>query len=412
MDAAGMTREGKEALMKDWRGLCQGLSAAPCCFLLSAFRSDSDEYPEISFDLNDEEGTEATQTEEEAALHEQYDAALREAKRVIIILHGNAGSRALAFRVEKARLFSAHFAAHVLALDYRGFGDSTGWPTQDGLIADTMLLWRWLKSVSPLNPLQTAMMAAPCKHPFFSRLRFASLFLSFVVCFLQSAVAGEVYIYGSSLGSAVATAMAASISSDADLRGLILEAPFPDLHTAVQYHPTSRIFTLIPAVRRKLLELVGNAWNTTEMITDVRTPVLVMHGAKDGDIPIHLGQAVYAAALRAGLPARFVELPLSDHDNQHRFGDWLEALTDFIDGVDEQGRAANAKSAPAQAPSTTLDAVPEVLGARKYPSFEDRKPQAQAPGAPMPDKASQVAATAEAEEGGAGPDADAPREEL
>lgn len=36
---------------------------------------------------------------------------------------------------------------HVFAIDYRGYGDSTGWPSETGVVKDVMVLFNFIKSV-------------------------------------------------------------------------------------------------------------------------------------------------------------------------------------------------------------------------------------------------------------------------
>jgi abhydrolase domain-containing protein 12 len=62
----------------------------------------------------------------------------------ILFLHGNAATRAFAARVQHYLTFSSRFSSNVLAIDYRGFGDSTGTPSEQGLIKDARAAWDWL----------------------------------------------------------------------------------------------------------------------------------------------------------------------------------------------------------------------------------------------------------------------------
>ena len=64
----------------------------------------------------------------------------------------------------------------VFALDYRGFGDSTGEPTEEGLVRDARYLYDWLHNASQSQR--------------------------------------KIYIWGQSLGSAVACQLAARLSDD------------------------------------------------------------------------------------------------------------------------------------------------------------------------------------------------------
>lgn len=53
-----------------------------------------------------------------------------------VYLHGNALNRAAPFRVLSYKLLSGVQDANVVAIDYRGFGDSDSFPTEDGVVQD------------------------------------------------------------------------------------------------------------------------------------------------------------------------------------------------------------------------------------------------------------------------------------
>ncbi|XP_055757915.1 lysophosphatidylserine lipase ABHD12-like isoform X2 [Salvelinus fontinalis] len=78
---------------------------------------------------------------------EWYQDSLGAGIPIIIYLHGNGGTRAASHRVGLIRVLSA-IGYHVLALDYRGFGDSTGEPTEVGLTTDALYLYQWVKARS------------------------------------------------------------------------------------------------------------------------------------------------------------------------------------------------------------------------------------------------------------------------
>lgn len=89
----------------------------------------------------------------------------------------------------------------VFSFDYRGFGDSTGEPTEEGLVKDARYVYDWLHRMTD------------------GRRR--------------------IYIWGQSLGSAVACQLAARLSDDESLStlgGLVMEAPFINMHQALQTH--------------------------------------------------------------------------------------------------------------------------------------------------------------------------------
>ena len=63
---------------------------------------------------------------------------------VILFFHGNAATRAVSCRIEYYRGFSSRLSANVLAIDYRGFADSTGEPSEAGLLSDGRSAFDWL----------------------------------------------------------------------------------------------------------------------------------------------------------------------------------------------------------------------------------------------------------------------------
>ena len=64
----------------------------------------------------------------------------------ILFLHGNGGTRVLPSRVQHYQAFASRLRANVFAPDYRGYGDSTGTPSEAGVILDARTSWDWLRS--------------------------------------------------------------------------------------------------------------------------------------------------------------------------------------------------------------------------------------------------------------------------
>lgn len=63
----------------------------------------------------------------------------------VIFFHGNAANRAASYRVSLYSSISTRLGANVLAIDYRGYGDSTGTPSEAGLLKDGQAAWTWLE---------------------------------------------------------------------------------------------------------------------------------------------------------------------------------------------------------------------------------------------------------------------------
>ena len=77
------------------------------------------------------------------------DAHIRTALRThptVHFLHGNCATRVLRQRVQHYQAFAVRLRVNVLAPDYRGFGDSTGVPSEVGLTTDVLAAWDWLRA--------------------------------------------------------------------------------------------------------------------------------------------------------------------------------------------------------------------------------------------------------------------------
>lgn len=64
--------------------------------------------------------------------------------KTVLFFHGNAASRAVGFRSLLLTLWSTKLDANILAIDYRGFGDSEGIPSEAGLAIDARAAWDYV----------------------------------------------------------------------------------------------------------------------------------------------------------------------------------------------------------------------------------------------------------------------------
>lgn len=179
-----------------------------------------------------------------------FEASLLQADCVVLSLHGNAGNRGTRDRVAEDRMLAsqAHSGnCHVIAIDYRGFGDSSGWPThwpsEESTAEDSMALWSWLEHrlISSVegNPDKQPQDAVDtdktCNHGCESKLP-------------------NVFIYGHSLGCAISTQLAGRLSSRTStgsrhslpLAGLILVSPFTSVADVARDYPYTAFLRLVP----------------------------------------------------------------------------------------------------------------------------------------------------------------------
>ncbi|OQO08686.1 hypothetical protein B0A48_06556 [Cryoendolithus antarcticus] len=72
--------------------------------------------------------------------------------RVVVYFHGNAGHVAQGWRTDTYRILTLQPNTHVVTIDYRGFGHSSGSPTESGLITDGVALVNWVLHTAKIPP--------------------------------------------------------------------------------------------------------------------------------------------------------------------------------------------------------------------------------------------------------------------
>jgi fermentation-respiration switch protein FrsA (DUF1100 family) len=203
---------------------------------------------------------------------------------VVAYFHGNGGN--IGHRSERLRAF-ARLGYGVLLLEYRGFGGNPGVPSEAGLIAD---------GAAALD--------------FLGRCGIGT---------------ERIVLYGESLGSGVAVALAAQRS----IAALILEAPFTSVAEVAQYH-----YAFVPAYA-----LVRDRFDSAARIGSVRAPILVLHGERDRVVPLRFGRALFDAAPE---PKEMWVARGAGHEDLAFFG-VCETVRSFIER--RAGLAAGSKAA-------------------------------------------------------------------
>ena len=214
---------------------------------------------------------------EHGELHAWWIPAEKHAAPTVLYLHGNA--RNIAHNLESVLRYR-ELGCNLLLVDYRGYGKSTGGkPSEDKVYEDAEAAWQYLLKRRGVKPQQT-------------------------------------FIYGLSLGSAIAVDLAVRHPEAA---GLIMESSFTSMRAMGELR-----YEFLPVDL-----LLNQRFETLQKIQQLKIPVLLIHGTWDQIIPYEMSQRLFAVAPQ---PKSLLLIEGGDHDNSRAIG-WVEyrnAVTAFI----------------------------------------------------------------------------------
>lgn len=191
---------------------------------------------------------------------------------VVLFHHGNAGN--ISHRLQSLRLLH-EMGASVLIFDYRGFGQSTGRPSEAGLLIDARTAYQWLIDDQQLSP-------------------------------------DSIVLFGRSLGAAVAAHLATEVEACA----LVLESSFSSLDAVARHH-----YPWLPV--RWLLRL---HFPVDQWLADTLLPTLIIHSREDEIIPFSHAERLLERAQGDG---RLLEI---QGDHNHGF---LQSGQQYRQGLGE-----------------------------------------------------------------------------
>lgn len=171
--------------------------------------------------------------------------------RTVLFCHGNAGN--ISHRLDTLILFH-ELGLNCLIVDYRGYGQSSGTPSEEGTIIDIKSGWNWLIEHKGTLPEQNI-------------------------------------LFGRSLGGSIA----AIVANEVHPAGLVLESTFTSYDDiAADLYPflPVRLFTKYD-------------YNTLKAVKTIQCPLLVIHSPDDEIIPYKFGKRLFEAAPD---PKQFAEL--------------------------------------------------------------------------------------------------------
>ena len=190
----------------------------------------------------------------------------------LLYFHGNGG--ALETRRERIRKY-LNRGRGVFMLSYRGYGGSTGSPSEAVNVADGKRAYDALigDGVAPQ----------------------------------------DIFIYGESLGSGVAV----QVAEEKPVSGLILDSPFTSvLDRARELYPWLPVDFLLQ-----------DRYDNARHIANVHVPLFILHGEEDDIVPVAMGRRLYALA---NAPKEIATLKGAGHADHYLFGSF-DVINGWID---------------------------------------------------------------------------------
>lgn len=214
--------------------------------------------------------------------------------RLLIHFHGNAGTVGAGYRPIYIRSLSgaSPYKLHILTIDYRGFGYSSGFPTEEGLITDGLSVVKWAIDVAGISP-------------------------------------GRIAIMGQSLGTAVMFGVAEALiappnaiekdpSKGIELGALISIAGFSHMKELLSaYHIAGVIPVLAPLrpypwAQTFFKQFVYETWESSRKLATLvkksssKLQLIILHAQNDMEIPVEHSDFLFHAAANATISEKEV----------------------------------------------------------------------------------------------------------
>ena len=194
-----------------------------------------------------------------------------------LLLNKSIGNVAQGWRTDTYRAITAGASSkiHILTVDYRGYGKSTGSPNEAGLIVDGISLVKYAMDIAHITP-------------------------------------ERIIIVGQSLGSAVATAVAEhfALKDAVEFRSLILCAAFSDVPTLMSTYAIGGLIPILsplrpyPFLSQFFAQGIQETWLTFERLANLvrkskNVNIHLIHATNDYDIPWSHSDTLFHAAANA-----------------------------------------------------------------------------------------------------------------
>jgi len=183
------------------------------------------------------------ETRDGCRLHSWFISAPNDAVNPITIVYYHANAGNMGFRLPNLSEMYRRLQCNIFILSYRGYGNSTGNPSEEGLIIDGNSTMEYILLHAKELKINTS----------------------------------KIYLFGRSLGGAVAAQVAKNYEEQ--LAGVILENTFASINSMVDVLFPWLAFDFI---KNKLLRM---KWDTKSIISKIRVPLLFIGGTMDEVVP-------------------------------------------------------------------------------------------------------------------------------
>lgn len=189
---------------------------------------------------------------------------------ILLYLHGNGEN--IGANVQHAKRFQ-ELGFSVFMIDYRGYGQSEGrFPVEKRIYQDAEVAWNYLVGERGIK-------------------------------------AEDIFIYGHSLGGAIAIDLA---SRHPDIAGAIVQSSFTSIWDIIDFQPI--YYRLFP---KKLL--IHQRFDSISKVKSLRMPILLIHGICDRTVPATMSQALFDAITA---PKDLWLVPEAVHNNVASVSGW------------------------------------------------------------------------------------------
>ena len=175
----------------------------------------------------------------------------KNSKLTLLFCHGNGGN--IGHRLDSINIFH-NLGLNCFIFDYRGYGNSQGKPSEEGTYMDALAAYKWLTEE-------------------------------------KKTAAGDIIIFGRSLGGTIA----AQLASKVEARALVVEGAFTSyVDIGKEYYPYMPVWWF-----------ARFGYRTIDYIKNVHCPVMLIYSRDDEIVPYKFGLELYEAANE---PKEFIEI--------------------------------------------------------------------------------------------------------